>query len=101
MSKVKVEIDADLRDLIPQFVENRKKDIETLTQLVEKNDLVAVSQLAHKVKGASAGYGFNQLSELAAQMEKAAKENNPAPLKDLIKQMRVHFLNIEISYVSM
>lgn len=101
MSKVKVEIDADLQDLIPQFVENRKKDIETLEQLVEKNDLAAVAQLAHKIKGAAAGYGFNELSNLAARMETAAKANDSTPLKDLVKQMRVHFLNIDIRYVSM
>lgn len=101
MSKVKVEIDADLQDLIPQFVENRKKDIESLEQLVEKNDLVAIAQLAHKIKGAAAGYGFNELSNLASQMEKAAKNNDASPLKDLVKQMRIHFLNVEIHYVSM
>ncbi|MEK2643944.1 Hpt domain-containing protein [Bdellovibrio sp. BCCA] len=101
MPKVKVEIDADLQDLIPQFVENRKKDIESLEQLVEKNDLVAIAQLAHKIKGAAAGYGFNELSNLAAQMEKAAKANDATPLKDLVKQMRIHFLNVEIHYVSM
>ncbi|WII72121.1 Hpt domain-containing protein [Bdellovibrio sp. 22V] len=101
MSKVKVEIDADLQDLIPQFVENRKKDIESLDQLVEQNDLPAVAALAHKIKGAAAGYGFAELSELAAQMEKSAKNNESGPLKDLVKKMRIHFLNVEIHYVSM
>ncbi|WP_291515689.1 Hpt domain-containing protein [Bdellovibrio sp. ArHS] len=101
MSKVTVEIDADLQDLIPQFVENRKKDIDTLDQLVVQNDLVAIAQLAHKIKGAAAGYGFSELSELAAQMEKAAKNNDGTPLNDLVKKMRIHFLNIEIRYVTM
>lgn len=101
MSKVKVEIDADLQDLIPQFVENRKNDIEALEKLIAQNDLVGISQLAHKIKGAAAGYGFVELSDLAAQMEKSAKNNDASPLQDLIKKMRIHFLNIEIHYVSM
>ncbi|WP_374001078.1 Hpt domain-containing protein [Bdellovibrio bacteriovorus] len=101
MSRVKVEIDADLQDLVPQFVENRKKDIESLSVLVEKNDLTAIAQMAHKIKGAAAGYGFAELSELAAQMEVAAKKNDPNPLSDLLKKMKIHFLNIDIHYVPM
>nr|BFD58161.1 hypothetical protein CKG001_02680 [Bdellovibrio sp. CKG001]BFD61588.1 hypothetical protein BdHM001_02690 [Bdellovibrio sp. HM001] len=101
MSKVKVEIDADLQDLVPQFVENRKKDIESLSVLVEKNDLTAIAQMAHKIKGAAAGYGFVELSELAAQMEVAAKKNDSTPLPDLLKKMKIHFLNIDIHYVPM
>lgn len=101
MSKVKVEIDADLEDLIPQFLDNRKKDIETLQQLVEINDLPAVSQLAHKIKGAASSYGFIELSEIASQMEMQAKNNESAGLGELVKKMRIHFLSIEIRYVPM
>lgn len=101
MSKTKVEIDADLEDLIPQFLDNRKKDIETLEQLVAQNDLQAVSQLAHKIKGAASSYGFNELSELASKMEMQTKSNQSAGLDDLIKKMKIHFLSIEIHYVPM
>lgn len=101
MTKSIVEIDADLQDLVPQFVENRKKDIETLRQLVQKDDLEAISQLAHKIKGAAAGYGFNELSDLAAQMEKASKKNENAPLPGLVQRMETHFFNIEIQFVNM
>ncbi len=101
MSKVTVEIDADLRDLIPQFIENRKRDIESLAELIAKEELTAIAQLSHKIKGAAAGYGFSELSDLAAQMEVAAKNANPAPLADLVRKMKIHLLNIDIRYVPM
>lgn len=101
MSKVKVEIDADLEDLIPQFLDNRKKDIETLQQLIKNNDLPAISQLAHKIKGAAASYGFAELSEFASQIEIQSKKNDNTDLNDLVKKMKIHFLNIEIHYVPM
>lgn len=101
MSKIKVEIDADLEDLIPQFLDNRKKDIETLQQLVEKNELPAISQLAHKVKGAASSYGFIELSELASQMEMLARNNESTGLDNLVKKMKIYFLNIEVHYVPM
>lgn len=101
MAKIKVEIDQDLQDLIPQFIENRKKDIESLQTLVEKNDLVAIAQLAHKIKGAAAGYGFADLSTMASELEKAAKSNDSSPLPTIAGQMKNHFENIEIHFVSM
>lgn len=101
MSKETVNIDADLQDLIPQFIENRKKDIETLDLLVANDDLTAIANLAHKIKGAAAGYGFVYLSDLAAQMEIAAKSHQSAPLKSLIEQMKRHFSNLEIHFVSL
>lgn len=101
MSKIRVEIDVDLQDLIPQFVENRKKDIASLEQLIENEDCVAIAQLAHKIKGAAAGYGFSELSELAAQLEKAVKNGDQSVLSDIVKKMRIHFLNIDIQYVEM
>lgn len=101
MSKVKIEIDADLQDLVPQFVENRKRDLESLQQLVLKKDIEAIAQLAHKIKGAAAGYGFNELSDLASQLEKAAKAKDEAPLENLVQKMKAHFSNIEIQYIAM
>lgn len=101
MAKIRVEIDADLQDLIPQFVENRRKDIESLQGLVANHDLTAIAALAHKIKGAAAGYGFADLSAIAAEMEKEAKGNNEAPLTNLVQNMKTHFDNIEIHFVPM
>lgn len=101
MAKTKIEIDADLQDLIPQFLENRKKDIASLETLVAQKDLVAIAALAHKIKGAAAGYGFNDLSSMAAEMEKAAKANDASPLPGIASNMKNHFENIEIHFVEM
>lgn len=101
MSKTTIDIDVDLQDLIPNFIENRKKDLEALQSLVAQNKLTEIAQLAHKIKGAAAGYGFAQLSDFASQMEIAAKNNNSAPLRPLLEQMKTHFSNIDIHYISM
>lgn len=101
MAKIAIEVDVDLQDLIPQFIENRKQDIESLEALVMQNDLEAISQLAHKIKGTAAGYGFSELSELASRMELFAKNGESLPLPELVRKMRAHFSNIEVHFVSM
>lgn len=94
-----VNIDADLKELIPQFLENRRRDIENLELLLQQNDLAAIAMLAHKIKGTTAGYGFAELSEFASKIEKAAKNNEIVPIQDLVLKMKTHFQNIQIQYV--
>ena len=98
-TKINVDIDEDLKDLIPGFMENRKKDIVQLSTLVQANDLPAIAQLAHKIKGAAAGYCFQQLSAFAARMEKAAKANDPSPLPQLVEDMKTHFDRVEVRFI--
>ena len=101
MEKTKIDIDEDLKDLIPQFLENRKRDVESLLQLSQNKDLSAIVQLAHKVKGTAAGYGFTRLSELAHQMEQLAKKEDSTSLPELALEMKRHFDSIDIHFVPM
>lgn len=96
-----VEVDEDLKDLIPQFLENRKNDLEALNNLISKQDLTAIAQLAHKIKGAAGGYGFSELSQYAARIESFAKSNQMDSIKDLYPEVKEHFTNVEIEYVAM
>lgn len=96
-----VEVDEDLKDLIPQFLENRKNDLEALNNLISKQDLTAIAQLAHKIKGAAGGYGFSELSQYAARIESFAKSNQIDSIKDLYPEVKEHFTNVEIEYVAM
>lgn len=96
-----IEVDEDLKDLIPQFLENRKNDLESLNNLIAKQDLTAIAQLAHKIKGAAGGYGFAELSEYAARIESFAKSNQIEPIRTLYSEVKEHFNNVEIEYVAM
>lgn len=101
MAKNKVEIDSDLEDLIPQFIENRKKDLVQLEGLAAAKDSEAIAQLAHRIKGAAAGYGFAELSALAAELEISAKAKQTQDFQPIVRQMIQHFGNIEVHYVPM
>lgn len=98
MTKVQVFIESELQDLIPQFLENRKKDIISLVGQVEAADIIAIGQLAHKIKGSSASYGFQELSRIAAELEMASKANDMATIQSLVPNLKAHLENIEIVY---
>lgn len=97
--KIVVQVDAEIKELIPGYLENRKNEIHVLESLCFKKDFEAISKIAHKLKGNAAGYGFTGLGELAIQLEKESKKSDAKATHDCIQSMR-HYLNhVKIEYV--
>jgi histidine phosphotransfer protein HptB len=65
--------DPDLRDLIEQFVTELPHRLATLRMAACADNLPEVGRLAHQLKGAGGSYGFPQLSEVAKELERAAR----------------------------
>ncbi|MCP5144167.1 MAG: Hpt domain-containing protein [Gammaproteobacteria bacterium] len=70
--KITVHIDPDLEDLIPGFLSNRQRDVDTIRALID-DDIERVRILGHSMKGAGGGYGFDEITELGAKIEQAAQ----------------------------
>ena len=68
-----VEISSTLDDLIPTYLDNRRRDIQTIRAAVDRADLQMIVLIAHKIKGSGATYGFSRLSDLARAIEVAAR----------------------------
>lgn len=71
--KIIVHIDPDIADLVPGFLENRRKDIARLRSLVSQGDFAAIKVIGHSMKGAGGGYGFDPITEYGAAIERAAQ----------------------------
>ena len=98
MSKEKLVIDSDLADLIPGFLENRKKDVSTLRNHLSTKNFSEIKLLGHKMKGTSGGYGFNTMSQIGLQLEDAAANSNEDKIERLIEKLVHHLDNIEVSF---
>ncbi len=65
-----------VRAIIPGFLEDIPRQIQTLKDLLEAGDAPGVERQAHTIKGASANVGGEALREAAFEMEKAGKAGN-------------------------
>ncbi|MFG0256281.1 MAG: Hpt domain-containing protein [Phycisphaerales bacterium JB043] len=63
--------DADMIELIEYYVSELPEKVKSLTECLETNKLDELRRLAHQMKGASGGYGFTPVGEVAAQLEQA------------------------------
>lgn len=65
--------DADMLELVQEFVECLQDRVNDIENAVEADNLSDLTRLAHQLKGAGGGYGFGVISQAAAQLEAASK----------------------------
>jgi len=63
--------DADLRDIVEEFVEGLTARMDELKAAHERMDWDELAMLAHRLKGAAGSYGYPDISQLCARMEQA------------------------------
>ena len=93
-----VTVEKDLEDLIPTFMKNRAKELETLRASLSGGDMEQLRQLGHRMKGVGNSYGFEKVSTLGKQIEDGAKSNDRAALEATIAQYADYLARVKIVY---
>jgi HPt (histidine-containing phosphotransfer) domain-containing protein len=93
-----VSVDKDLEEIIPSFLENRKKDLTLLDQAIEQNDFAAIEVIGHKLAGNAGSYGFPDLGEIGCSIELQAEKKNSDTLRELIASYKSYMETLEIKY---
>ena len=89
---IRVEISRDLEDIAPIFLENKRKDLQTLHVAVGSQDFATLQTLSHRMKGDGGGYGFDAISEIGARLEGAVKRQDLPAIEHCIVELE-DFLN--------
>lgn len=71
--------DPDMAELVEMFVTELPERVADLTRSYESAAKDELRTIAHQLKGASAGYGFEPIGQAAARLEAAANADTPDP----------------------
>lgn len=99
IAKVIVEVDADLADLVPNFLANRQKDLLQIAAALEKSDGAALRIIGHNMKGVGGGYGFGEITEFGRLIETVAKDYNHDAIRAIYDEYKEYLANLEVRYV--
>jgi HPt (histidine-containing phosphotransfer) domain-containing protein len=94
-NKIIVHVDPDLEDLIPGFLNNRAKDVESIRALLDSDDLDQIRILGHSMKGAGGGYGFDRITEIGDVIETAALAGDVSVIRDANEQLADYLARVE------
>ena len=96
--KYNVKIARDIEDLIPVFLENRKKELETLRSALAAADFEQLRQLGHRMKGVGHSYGFDHVSTLGKHIEEGARSRDGDALAATIADYADYLAKVTIAY---
>lgn len=96
--RIVVRIDPDLEDLIPGFIENRRKDVSAILEALEKDDFQPIRSLGHSMKGAGGGYGFHAITDMGAALETAAKNKENDAIRRHANELSSYLDRVEIVF---
>lgn len=96
--RIKVRVDADLRDLIPNFLRRRHNELVELRAALDDGNFASISATAHKLKGTGTSYGFELISEVGEAMQSAADAKDATGVSRQLSRLADYLDHIDIEY---
>lgn len=88
----------DIADLVPVFLNNRKKELEALRTALVAQDFAQLRQLGHRMKGVGNSYGFSRVSDLGKSIEEGAASEDRAALDASIDEYADYLARVNVVY---
>jgi HPt (histidine-containing phosphotransfer) domain-containing protein len=95
---LEVVVPAGVEDLLPTFLENRRKELDALQGAVSCRDLATVLHIAHRMKGVGEPYGFSAISSLGMEFHRAAEQANTPELISLLSRYGSYLREVRVSF---
>jgi HPt (histidine-containing phosphotransfer) domain-containing protein len=94
----KVRVERELEDLVPAFMENRRKDIDALKAAHTSAEFEKMRQIGHRMKGVGTSYGFTHVTTLGKRIEDAARAADAGALQALIAEYADYLARVQVSF---
>ena len=96
--KITVHVDTELKDLIPGFIEDWKKETYHMREALEKGNFKVIRTLGHKMKGTGGGCGFDGVSDLGGDLERAAADRNTWMIRKTLDTLSSYLERVELVF---
>jgi len=93
-----VTVARDLEDLIPVFMTNRHKEVETLRGALAAGDFEQLKLLGHRMKGVGRSYGFVTVSDIGKRVEDAAVKSDRGAIDACIAEYVDYLSRVKVVY---
>lgn len=95
---ITVKINPILKPLIPDFLDNRKTDVNEIKAALTNGDYEAIRSTGHNLRGCGTGYGFVPISEHGAVIEQAAIDQDSATIANATDELSEYLNDIQPEY---
>ncbi len=97
MDKIRLSVEPALRELVPGFLANRRKDLEAIGRALHSGNLEAIRAVGHNIRCFSRVYGFDDLTALGEEIQRAATEQSTLRIVHAQSQLADYLSRIDIN----
>ncbi len=95
MEKIRLHVEPALRELVPGFLANRRKDLEAIGRALHSGNLEAIRAVGHNIRCFSRVYGFDELTALGEALQQAADEQSTLRIVHAQSQLADYLARID------
>ncbi len=96
--KIIVNVDPEIQDLLPQYIDKKKAEIFLLWEAFNKSDFALIESIGHRIKGNAGGFGLIDLGLIGGSLERVAMMRDLVQIKIKILELENYLENLEITY---
>ena len=78
-------------ELLSMFLKDTERHLSTLKQAASTHSFKTIEDTAHAIKGASANVGATAMSQVAKQIEEAARLEEIGQINQLLRSLKSHY----------
>lgn len=94
-----VQVDEALGYLIPMYLRSRREDLVRLETALLMKDYQSILYMAHVLKGNGLAFGFERLSLLGRELEKAALKQSAQLIRHLLAEIQSYLDDVRVEVV--
>jgi hypothetical protein len=88
----------DLRDLVPIFMDNRRKEYDALKAAAASTDFEQLFVLGMRMKGVGGSYGFHHITSIGIAIADSAIKRNSDSIARRILEYGEYLSTVQITY---
>jgi hypothetical protein len=95
--RIRLEVEPALRELLPGFLANRRKDLELINRALHSGNLEAIRVVGHNIRCFSRVYGFEDLTALGEEIHQAAADRSTLRIAHAQTQLADYLSRIDLA----
>ena len=89
-----IQVEPELEEFVPMFLENRRSDVLSLRDALAVSDFDSIERVGHRMKGLGGIYGFHRVTEIGRAIEEAAQAKEIDSARDWVDRLHEHLQTI-------
>ena len=98
VKELTVRVDPSIADIVPAYLSNIQRHPGSILKAIDARDAQTPRTLGHNMKGTGAAYGFPVITELGAQIERAAKAEDFDTIRVKSLELAAYLDQLRVEY---